>query len=67
MKIPNIPFINPKKDSEPHVKSKPIRTTPDQNRIQRELDYESRLGKRSSRQKRLQDRIDAQKRRSYGR
>jgi uncharacterized protein YPO0396 len=66
MKIPHIPFINPRKETPSSQKRRGINTNPDQRRIQRELDYDKRIDKPNGRLKRLQDRVKAQKRRSYG-
>ncbi len=38
----------------------------DEARIQREIDYEKRLGKVNPQMKRLRERVKLQKRRSYG-
>lgn len=67
MKLPNIPFINPKRDNARPVKRRGINVNPDESRIQREMDYDRRLDKPNGRLRRLENRIKAQKRRSYGR
>jgi len=56
-----IPFLNNRKK-----KLVPIEPTADEARIQRELAYQKRLGATNPRLTRLQKRISAQRRRSYG-
>lgn len=67
MKLPKIPFLNPKKRVQARTKRrKPISVSPSSARIQREQDYMRRIQRPSSRLKRLQDRIDARGKINYG-
>ncbi len=70
MKLPKIPFLNRKKRNEPnhiHVKRRQVNTSPDEDRIKREVSYENRLLKGNSRVNRLQQRASLQKGRKNGR